>query len=58
MALKIEDGSYRALNPLVPEILEQNGFITREERAAIDQRLPLNITNHRKETIGHYVTVI
>jgi L-asparaginase II len=57
MVLKMEDGNYRALNPVVPEVLERYGFITKDERLAIDQRLPLSITNHRKEVIGRYETV-
>lgn len=58
LTLKIEDGGYRALNPLVPVLLERYGFITADERKAIEARLRLSITNHRKETIGHYEVLV
>ncbi|MBN2259210.1 MAG: asparaginase [Clostridiales bacterium] len=57
MALKIEDGGYRALDSVVPEVLKRQGFIDEYEYENIVKRLNANITNHRKDVIGNYKIV-
>lgn len=52
VAVKIEDGSQRALSPVVVELLLKMGQINGEDAAALSgfHRNPLK--NHRRETIG------
>lgn len=57
MAMKIEDGNYRALDALVPKFLNLNGFIDDDEYEKINKRLRITIANHRKETIGYLKVV-
>ena len=52
IALKIEDGAYRALDALVPKLLHVHGFISDMELENINSRLPLVLYNHRKDEIG------
>ncbi|MCX5892814.1 MAG: asparaginase [Deltaproteobacteria bacterium] len=52
MALKIEDGAVRAVNPAVVEILAQLGLMTpAAEKTLAPFREPV-ILNHRKEEVG------
>jgi L-asparaginase II len=52
VALKIEDGSARALNPAVVEVLEQLGTLTPAAREALKAYAGPPILNHRKEEVG------
>lgn len=52
IALKIESGDVRVIDPLIVKLLYQMGFITETERAAMEEQLDFNIYNHRKEVIG------
>jgi L-asparaginase II len=57
VALKIEDGAVRAVNPSVVELLAQLGLLTPEaEKALAPFREPV-ILNHRKEEVGRIRTV-
>jgi L-asparaginase II len=52
IALKVEDGSQRALGPVVVEILLAVGALSEEEaRGLVSHHRPL-VKNHRKETVG------
>ncbi|PAB57375.1 asparaginase [Anaeromicrobium sediminis] len=53
IAVKIEDGNYRALDCIVPELLLKHGYINEVEFKNINDRLPLLIKNHRKQVVGH-----
>lgn len=57
IALKIEDGNYRALDLVVTELLYRHEYIDYKEYANIKARLKLEVTNHRKEVVGFYKTV-
>jgi len=52
IALKIEDGSYRAIDPAVIELLKRLDFITKEEFEQLKSRWEVEIKNHRKEVVG------
>jgi L-asparaginase II len=52
VALKIEDGSARALNPTVVAVLEQLGVLTPTAREALAAYAHPPILNHRKEEVG------
>lgn len=52
VALKIEDGSARALNPAVVEVLGQLGVLTPAAREALAAYAQPRILNHRKEEVG------
>ena len=52
VALKIEDGGVRALNPTVVAILDQLGALTPEAAAALAAFRDPPILNHRKEEVG------
>lgn len=54
IAMKIEDGSYRALDSVVPNLLLRHGYIDEAEYKAINDRLTLNIYNHRKQVVGNF----
>ncbi|MGM0379550.1 MAG: asparaginase [Bacillota bacterium] len=58
IALKIEDGSYRPLNALVPNILFKYGYINKKEYENIQKRIDLNIRNHRGEIVGKIKSLI
>jgi L-asparaginase II len=58
IAMKIEDGAYRALDALVPDLLLKHGYITKKEYMTINERLKLEIKNHRKEVVGKIISVI
>lgn len=52
IAIKIEDGAYRPLNCLVPNLLHKQGYIDEIELKAIQSRLGLHIKNHRNQIVG------
>lgn len=52
IALKIESGDVRVIDPLIVKLLYQMGFISEQERAAMEEQLDFNIYNHRKDVIG------
>ena len=58
IALKIEDGNYRALDALVPSLLLKHKFINSTEYDKINTRLTLEIKNHRKEKVGIIQSII
>jgi L-asparaginase II len=58
IALKIEDGSYRPLNALVPSLLLKHEFINPKEYDKINKRLSLEIKNNRKEKVGIIESII
>jgi len=52
IAMKTEDGAYRALDSVVPNLLLKHNYISDVEYEAINKRLPLNVYNHRKQVVG------
>jgi L-asparaginase II len=52
VALKIEDGQARALNPCVVAILSQLGVLTPPAREALAASVSPPILNHRQEEVG------
>ena len=52
VALKIEDGQARALNPTVVAILSQLGVLTPPARERLAAHISPPILNHRKEEVG------
>jgi L-asparaginase II len=52
VALKIEDGAARALNPTVVAVLEQLGVLTPGALEALAAYAQPRILNHRKEEVG------
>ncbi len=52
VALKIEDGAARALNPTVVAVLEQLGVLHPTGREALKSYAQPPILNHRKEEVG------
>ncbi len=52
IALKIEDGSYRAIDPVVIELLKRLNLITEEELQQLKRRWKVELKNHRKDTVG------
>ena len=52
IALKIEDGNYRAIDPTIIELLRRLHFIDEQEFAVLQNRWEVKLKNHRKETIG------
>jgi L-asparaginase II len=58
IALKIEEGSYRALDALVPSLLLKHKFINSKEYDRINKRLTLEIKNNRKEKVGIIKSII
>ncbi|MBN2899519.1 MAG: asparaginase [Clostridia bacterium] len=57
-AMKTEDGSYRALDAVVPDFLRKHGYISEEEHKRIYKRLPIQIKNHRDEVVGEMRSVL
>ncbi len=57
IAFKIEDGSYRAINPAVIGVLKRLDLITREEHAALLEKFPPVLKNHRGDIIGTVETM-
>ncbi len=52
VAVKIEDGASRALNPTVVGVLEQLGLLTPEAKERLAAYVSPAILNHRKEEVG------
>jgi len=52
VALKIEDGASRPLNPTVVAILDQLGALTPPAREALARYAVTPIRNHRQEEVG------
>ena len=52
VALKIEDGATRAMNPSVVAILEQLGLMTPAAAEALSRFREPAILNHRQEEVG------
>ena len=52
VAIKIADGSSRALNPVVMETLRQLGILTGEEAVRLKPYCRPALYNHRKEIVG------
>ncbi len=57
IAFKIEDGSYRAINPAVIGVLKRMGLLTREEYDALIEKFPPVLKNHRGDIIGTVETM-
>ena len=58
IAIKTEDGAYRALDALVPDLLFHHELINEIELKSIKSRLSLDIKNHRNEIVVHYKTLL
>ena len=52
IAIKIEDGNNRAVNPVIIETLKQLAILTRKEEDKLYTYHHSVIKNHRKETVG------
>ncbi len=52
IAMKTEDGAYRALDSIIPELLLKHTFISDVEFENINKRLDLNVYNHRTQVVG------
>ena len=52
IAFKIEDGSYAAINPMVIAVLKKLDLLTKDEAAALEEKFPPVLKNHRGEIIG------
>ncbi len=57
ICLKIDDGNYRAIDPVIIDILNSLGFITPEELKQLEHRWKPKLYNHRKDIIGELVPV-
>jgi len=53
LALKIEDGNYRAIDPVVIQALKQLNYITDAEFEALRHLWRPKLKNHRGDEIGH-----
>ncbi len=53
ISMKIEDGSYRALDCLVPNLLLKHDYISVDEFNCINSRLHTDLKNHRSQLVGH-----
>ncbi|MEA1975329.1 MAG: asparaginase [Bacillota bacterium] len=58
IAMKTEDGSYRALDAVIPSLLLKHGYIENQEYENIIKRVKVNIKNHRNEIVGRIISVI
>ncbi|NCB75664.1 MAG: asparaginase [Negativicutes bacterium] len=52
ITFKVEDGSYRSINPMVIGVLKRAGLLTKEEEAALWAKYPPVLKNHRGDIIG------
>ncbi len=57
ITFKIEDGSFAAVTPMVIAVLKHLDLLTKEEAAALDEKFPPILKNHRGEVIGTIETV-
>lgn len=53
LALKIEDGNFRAIDPVVIQVLKQLGYLTDEEFDRLKHLWRPTLRNHRGDEIGH-----
>ncbi|MDO7788609.1 asparaginase [Desulforamulus aquiferis] len=53
LALKIEDGNYRAIGPVVINVLKGLGYLNDAEFSQLKHLWQPALKNHRGETIGH-----
>lgn len=58
IAMKIEDGSYRALDAFVPDLLLKHELISFEEYESLRAQLAINVYNHRKQVVGYMKSTI
>jgi L-asparaginase II len=52
VAVKIEDGASRPLNPTIIEVLDRLGLLSQEARESLKTYWRPTITNHRKQEVG------
>lgn len=52
IALKIEDGSSRAIDVVITELLNRLGLISKKEYDSIREKCKTQLSNHRKDIIG------
>lgn len=52
ITFKIEDGSYRAINPAVIGVLDHFGLLTKAEHDQLIEKFPPVLKNHRGDVIG------
>ena len=52
LTFKIEDGSYRAINPVVLGSLKAMNWLTDEEYAQLEAQFPPVLKTHRGDVIG------
>lgn len=57
ITFKIEDGGYRAINPVVIGILKRLELITKAEYEALNEKFPPVLKNHRGDVIGTVETL-
>ena len=58
IAMKTEDGSYRALDAVVPDLLLKHECIDADEHERICERLNLKVFNHRGQVVGEIRSAI
>jgi L-asparaginase II len=52
VAVKVEDGSSRPLNPAIIQVLDQLGLLSSEARESLKSYWQPTMTNHRKQEVG------
>ncbi len=52
LALKIEDGNFRAIDPIIIEVLNRLGCLSNHELEKLSDKREVALKNHRKEFIG------
>jgi L-asparaginase II len=58
VAVKIEDGASRPLNPVIVHLLDQLGLLSQEAREALQAYRQPAILNHRKQEVGRIRPVL
>ncbi len=58
IAVKIECGTYRALDALILALLLKHEYFSHDEFQAIQARLKLYILNYRKEVVDRYEIIL
>ncbi|MDM8534448.1 asparaginase [Clostridiaceae bacterium HSG29] len=58
IAMKTEDGAYRALDAVIPSLLLKHGYIDNTEYENIMKRVKVDIKNHREEIVGKIISAI